>query len=134
MKYSQNPVTFYRDLKKKVEATQEIDYQKFVTALFKDMGTLEACQMHAAIGVSGEAGELIDAVKKTWIYGKPLDLWNVMEELGDLRFYYEAMLQIHSVTDEEVKAVNMMKLKARYPEGKYSDFHAQARLDKDGKD
>jgi hypothetical protein len=39
--------------------------------------------LHAALGISGEAGELLDAVKKSFIYGKVLDwelhlknLWN----------------------------------------------------------
>lgn len=38
-----------------------------------------------ATGVSGEAGELLDAVKKSVVYKKPLDRENVVEELGDLR-------------------------------------------------
>ena len=45
------------------------------------------------VGVSGEAGELLDAVKKAVIYRKPLDLENVIEELGDLEFYMEGLRQ-----------------------------------------
>lgn len=112
-------------------AAAEIDYSKFVTTLFKDMDNLADCLMHAAVGCSTESGELLDAIKKHKIYGKPVNLENVLEELGDLRFYYQAMLEILNVTDEQVQAVNICKLMLRYPEGKYTDFHASARLDKE---
>lgn len=43
----------------------------------------EADMLHMAVGVSGEAGELLDAVKKATIYKKPIDRENVIEELGE---------------------------------------------------
>jgi hypothetical protein len=48
---------------------------------------------HMAIGLSGEAGEILDACKKYAIYCKPLDRDNLKEELGDLFFYREGMRQ-----------------------------------------
>lgn len=38
---------------------------------------------HAKVGIVGEIGELCDAFKKHYVYGKPLDLVNLKEELGD---------------------------------------------------
>jgi hypothetical protein len=35
--------------------------------------------LHCVVGISGEAGELLDAVKKTWVYGKALDHDNLIE-------------------------------------------------------
>jgi len=43
--------------------------------------------LHGAIGISGEAGELLDAVKKHVFYGKPLDVNNVKEEISDVLWY-----------------------------------------------
>lgn len=43
--------------------------------------------LHMSIGVAGELGELLDAVKKHVIYEKPLDVVNVVEELGDVWWY-----------------------------------------------
>lgn len=47
--------------------------------------------LHMALGIAGEVGEFIDAVKKSVIYGKPLDLVNLAEETGD-GFWYAAGL------------------------------------------
>lgn len=86
--------------------------------------------LHMAVGVSGEAGELLDAVKKAAIYVKPIDRENVIEELGDLEFYMEGLRQGLGITREETLAANISKLSARYSRLTYSDEAAQARADK----
>lgn len=85
--------------------------------------------IHMILGISGEAGELLDAVKKQVIYRKPLDIDNVIEELGDLEFYLEGLRQILQLSREEILQKNISKLTKRYGE-KYSDSAAQARVDK----
>jgi len=85
--------------------------------------------LHAAIGIAGEAGELLDAVRKHVFDGQPLDGENVIEELGDLNFYFEAACQSIGVTREEIEQENQAKLSKRY-EGGYSDQQAQERKDK----
>ena len=85
--------------------------------------------LHAAIGIAGEAGELLDAVRKHVFDGQPLDRENVIEELGDLNFYFEAACQAIGVTREEIEQRNQAKLSKRY-EGGYSDQQAQERKDK----
>jgi NTP pyrophosphatase (non-canonical NTP hydrolase) len=90
-----------------------------------------AHELHMAVGVSGEAGELLDAVKKSSIHGKPIDRDNVVEELGDLEFYMEGLRQSLNITREECIEHNMKKLSKRYESGKYSDAQAQARADKE---
>jgi NTP pyrophosphatase (non-canonical NTP hydrolase) len=86
--------------------------------------------MHATFGISGEAGELLDAVKKHIIYGKPLDRENVIEELGDLEFYLEDLRATLGITREETIQANMAKLAKRYPNYDYTDASAIARADK----
>ncbi len=86
--------------------------------------------LHMAVGVSGEAGELLDAVKKAAVYNKPIDLANVVEELGDLEFYMEGLRQGLGITREETLQGNIAKLSVRYNGLKYSDAAAQARADK----
>ncbi|HEY6435469.1 MAG TPA: nucleoside triphosphate pyrophosphohydrolase family protein [Ignavibacteriaceae bacterium] len=85
--------------------------------------------LHATLGISGEAGELLDAVKKSFIYSKPLDRINAREELGDLMWYIALACRTLDVTLEELMQENIDKLTKRYPE-KYTDEHASARLDK----
>lgn len=86
--------------------------------------------LHAAIGIAGEAGELLDAVRNHVFDGQPLDRDNVVEELGDLCFYLEAAMQVIGISREEIEQRNQAKLSKRY-EGGYSDQQAQERKDKE---
>jgi NTP pyrophosphatase (non-canonical NTP hydrolase) len=86
--------------------------------------------LHMAVGVCGEAGELIDAVKKAAIYQKQLDINNIIEELGDLEFYMEGLRQSLGLTREQCLQANIDKLSIRYNGIKYSDKAAQQRADK----
>ena len=90
----------------------------------------DAHSLHMAVGIAGEAGELLDAVKKAAIYRKPIDRANVVEELGDLEFYMEGLRQGYGITRQEVLDHNIAKLSKRYNSGTYSDKHAQERADK----
>ena len=108
------------------------DYSDFVAALFKDMGSDIDNLAHAAMGISGEAGELLDAIKKHWAYGKPLDKENVIEELGDLEFYMQAMRIQLGIPRFFIISKNVEKLSKRYHTGKYSDAQAVMRADKIG--
>jgi NTP pyrophosphatase (non-canonical NTP hydrolase) len=111
-------------------------YPELVSALskpgediIKGMTPLGAHQLHMAIGIAGEAGELIDAVKKHVIYEQQIDLENVIEELGDLEFYMEGLRQGMGITRTECLVKNMAKLLKRYGE-KYCNQAAKDRKDK----
>ncbi len=115
----------------------KIDYADMVKTLAKPGTdilaslTPEKCDLwHMATGVSGEAGELSDAVKRAAIYNKELDRENVIEELGDLEFYMEGIRQNLGITREETLDHNIEKLGKRYEGMKYSDQSAQQRADK----
>jgi len=72
--------------------------------------------LHATIGISTEAGELLDAVKKHLFYGKKLDIVNIHEELGDIVWYMSMLIEWSGTTYEEVMERNIDKLRVRYPE------------------
>jgi NTP pyrophosphatase (non-canonical NTP hydrolase) len=82
-----------------------------------------------AVGISGESGELLDTIKKHAIYKKPLDMENVLEELGDLEYFMEGVRQAVGLTREECLKHNVDKLTKRYG-SKYSNEAAQIRADK----
>ena len=100
--------------------------------IINDLTPEKADLLHMAVGVSGEAGELLDAVKKAVIYSKEMDLENIIEELGDLEFYMSKIRQIVGITREEILQRNIDKLSVRYAKGKYSNDQAQERADKEG--
>lgn len=100
--------------------------------IIKEITPLKAHCLHMAVGVCGEAGELIDAVKKNVMYNKPLDIANVVEELGDIEFYLEGLRQELGITREQTIEHNIEKLGVRYSGGKFSNESAQERADKKG--
>ncbi len=85
--------------------------------------------LHAVVLINGEAGELLDAIKKAIIYRKPIDLVHVREELGDIEFGLEAIRQCLNISREETLEHNIIKLQTRYGNS-YSDSAAQERKDK----
>lgn len=106
---------------------------KLVKPGYEILSTLTAREthlIHMVLGISGEAGELLDAIKKCVIYNRPLDRKNVIEELGDLDFYMEGIRQALEITREECLKANIEKLSKRYPGIRYTDEAAKERKDK----
>jgi len=95
-----------------------------------NMTAHEANLIHMVMGICGEAGELLDAVKKGAIYKKEIDVGNVIEELGDIEFYMEGLRQAFGITRGWTLDNNIIKLGKRYEDFKYSDKAAQDRADK----
>lgn len=115
---------------------QDLSHQQMVDRLNKpgqaiidDLTPAKAHLLHMAVGIAGEAGELLDAVKKNAIYKKELDIDNVIEELGDLEYFMQGLRAALHLTRGETLANNIAKLEKRYPSG-YSNAAAQARADK----
>jgi len=90
----------------------------------------QAHQLHMMIGLAGEVGELLDCLKKTIIYGKPLDMVNCEEELGDIEFYLEGIRESLNISRDVCLQNNIAKLTKRYGE-RYSNAAAQQRKDKE---
>lgn len=89
-----------------------------------DLGNLKANLAHMALGITGEAGEVADIIKKYYAYGKPLDTIHLVEEVGDIMFYLNGLLAELDVEWAEVLEVNIKKLEARYPDLKFNAAHA----------
>lgn len=71
--------------------------------------------MHAGLGLASEAGEFIDVLKKRHAYGKPLDIVNLREEVGDILWYCALAARGLGTTLEEIAETNILKLQTRYP-------------------
>ena len=96
----------------------------------QELTAQDAHNLHMVVGISGEAGELLDAIKKAVIYRKPIDMENVIEELGDLEFYMEGLRQSFGITRSQTLSQNITKLSKRYEGLKYTNEAAQLRADK----
>jgi len=106
------------------------DYKILAMRTAKDMGSTRENLIHAAMGLSSDAGEFTDCIKKFAIYNKPFDMYNAVEELGDCLWFIALACDTLGISMEAVAIRNIEKLKLRYPD-KYSDTAAIARADKD---
>lgn len=100
-------------------------------AIYDSLDESHCDLIHMAMGNSGEAGELLDAIKKHVIYEQPLDIKNVVEEMADLEYFMEGLRQAIGWTRRDILDELYAKLSKRYPKG-YSDQHAKERRDKRG--
>ena len=71
---------------------------------------------HMGLGIVGEMGEIVDQLKKAYIYGKAIDQVNIVEEVGDVAWYVAGVAQfypnLHSFieSDELKNSINHEKL------------------------
>jgi NTP pyrophosphatase (non-canonical NTP hydrolase) len=79
--------------------------------------------LHAGMGMTTEAGEFMDALKKHLIYGKPLDIVNLKEEIGDYLWYAAVALRAIGGSFEECMDLNIAKLRKRFPD-KFTETEA----------
>ena len=103
-------------------------YQQLAMRTAKPMDATDDL-MHAALGLSGEAGEFADCIKKHWVYGQPLDKANAAEEIGDILWYCALACNALDVQLADVAEMNIEKLRKRYP-AQYQHDLAAFRADK----
>ena len=76
---------------------------------------------NAALGLSGEAGEFADNVKKHLFHGHPLQHDELRKELGDVLWYVALACDSLGLSLADVMQTNIDKLRRRYPAGFSSD-------------
>lgn len=73
--------------------------------------------LNGVMGLCGEAGEVIDLVKKWKFQGHELDKEKVLQELGDNFWYGSLIAYALGYKLSDIFEVNIEKLQKRYPEG-----------------
>ena len=102
-----------------LEATHDADVPRLLTA---------------ALGMSAEAGEFTEVVKKIFLQGKPYNeenIFHMKRELGDLCWYLAQACMALDTNFEEVLQMNYEKLSARYPEGSFDVYRSENRVEGD---
>jgi NTP pyrophosphatase (non-canonical NTP hydrolase) len=132
----------------KIDNDKYIDFVRQTTssassdfsALLSRLSELEAQDadiprlMTAAYGLSAEAGEFTEVVKKIFLQGKPYNEENVFHmkrELGDLCWYLAQACMALDTTFDEILQMNYEKLSARYPEGTFDVYRSENRKEGD---
>jgi NTP pyrophosphatase (non-canonical NTP hydrolase) len=88
----------------------------------------------AAFGLSAEAGEFTEVVKKIILQGKPYteeNVFHMKRELGDICWYLSQAFMSLDTNFEEILQMNYEKLSARYPEGTFDVYKSENRVEGD---
>ena len=88
----------------------------------------------AAVGMSAEAGEFTEIVKKIIFQGKPVNeenMFHLKRELGDIMWYVAQACMGLNVSLDEVIEMNVDKLKSRYPGGEFDVHYSENRVEGD---
>ena len=73
--------------------------------------------LNACLGLSGEAGEFNDMIKKWIFHEKEFDVEHAKKEVGDIMWYIAMLCESFGWNLDEIMQMNVDKLKARYPDG-----------------
>ena len=123
------PVDFDRYLQfvNAVTSEESKDYESFIARLedLKKEDFPTERLLTAAVGMSAEAGEFTEVIKKMIFQGKPVNeenLFHLKRELGDIMWYVAQACMGLNVSFNEIVEMNVEKLQARYPGGSF-DVH-----------
>jgi NTP pyrophosphatase (non-canonical NTP hydrolase) len=88
----------------------------------------------AAFGLTAEAGEFTEVVKKIILQGKPYNeenIFHMKRELGDICWYLAQACMALDTSFDEIMEMNVDKLKARYPGGEFDVHKSENRKEGD---
>lgn len=85
---------------------------------------------NVGLGLTGEAGECADLIKKHLHHGHELDTEHLEKELGDVLWYVALGCTVIGITMDEVMSKNIEKLKKRYPNG-FDTYRSNNRSEED---
>ena len=97
-------------------------------------GTNVTQLLTAALGLTAEAGEFTEVVKKIFLQGKPYteeNVFHMKRELGDICWYLAQACMALDTTFDEVIEMNVDKLQARYPGGSFDVHKSENRKEGD---
>ena len=118
----------YVDFVREVTSNESVHYAALLTRM-NNLELEDDCNIPplitAAFGLTAEAGEFTEVVKKIILQGKPYNEENVFHmkrELGDICWYIAQACMALDTSFDEIMEMNVDKLKARYPGGEF-DVH-----------
>lgn len=105
------------------------DYQELAERTARQShGTTDERFANFGMGLSGEAGEVTDYLKKIVFHGHEFDPEKLEKELGDVLWYVAAIATTAGLSLEEIAVLNIEKLRKRYPSG-FSSVDSIKRVD-----
>jgi len=127
----------YVDFVREVTSNESVHYAALLTRM-NNLELEDDCNIPplitAAFGLTAEAGEFTEVVKKIILQGKPYNEENkfhMKRELGDICWYLAQACMALDTTFDEIIEMNVDKLKARYPGGEFDVHKSENRAEGD---
>ena len=127
----------YVDFVRQTTSPESLDYAALLTRMNK-LELEDECNVSqlitAAFGLSAEAGEFTEVVKKIILQGKPYteeNVFHLKRELGDICWYMAQACMALDTNFNEILDMNVEKLSARYPEGAFDVYQSENRAEGD---
>jgi len=123
----------YIDFVRQTTSRPSLDYPTLAARL-SELEVRDDCNvpqlLTAALGISAEAGEFTEIVKKIFLQGKPYNeenAFHMKRELGDIMWYVAQACMALNISFDEVLEMNVEKLSSRYPEGTFDVHYSENR-------
>ena len=107
-------------------------YQEFVESTKAGNLSFKEQMMLAGLGLTGEAGEVADLIKKKFFHKHEIDRNEFVKEIGDVLWYLAFLANSMGIDLDECIDININKLNERYPNG-FSSEASIARVDQNHK-
>ena len=127
----------YVDFVKEVTSNESVHYAALLTRM-NNLELEDDCNIPplitAAFGLTAEAGEFTEVVKKIILQGKPYNeenIFHMKRELGDICWYLAQACMALDTSFDEIMEMNVDKLKARYPGGEFDVHNSENRKEGD---
>ena len=127
----------YVDFVREVTSNESVHYAALLTRM-NNLELEDDCNIPplitAAFGLTAEAGEFTEVVKKIILQGKPYNednIFHMKRELGDICWYLAQACMALDTSFDEIMEMNVDKLKARYPGGEFDVHKSENRKEGD---
>lgn len=95
-------------------------YQRLAARTINQNLMTEEMVLHALHGLSGEVGEIHSLYQKTY-QGHAMNMDDLKKEIGDVAWMLAELCTAYEWDMSEVLAMNIQKLRERYPDGFSAD-------------
>lgn len=126
----------YNEFVDGVTSAPSKDFDAFIGRLTElhEQGAEIQRLMTASAGLSAEAGEFTEIVKKIVFQGKPYNednIFHMKRELGDVCWYLAQAIISLGLNPYEIYEENVRKLESRFPGGKFEISRSENRKEGD---
>lgn len=94
-----------------------MEFNEYQKAAKRTLYGNEQVLTNCALGLAGEAGQVVDLIKNYTFRSKKLDRQELTHEMGDVLWYLSQIAEWADIPFDEIARENITELNHRYPSG-----------------